>query len=137
MKTIKLISLLAAMFISANIMASNPNVKVLSNIENTSMGYTKVLTSYDEITSTPLQKVSYQYDNSDNILEKVVYKWSGKQGWVGSQKINYQYNAQNEPVSIVYTKWDNKAKSWSNKSEQMNYSYCDEGNVSVSVSDVK
>lgn len=133
MKTIKLLSLFACLFISVNILASEPDARILTNVENTENGSTKVVTSFDEHTSAPLQKISYQYDNNGNILEKVIYKWNDKSGWIGNQKLEYTYNSNNEPITVAFTKWDKKAGSWSEKSEVMTYTY-DNGEVSIAKS---
>lgn len=137
MKTTRFISVLVCLFISFNVMAikNSPNVKILSNIEKTDAGHTKVLTSYNETTSTPISQTSYKYDNQGNILEKTIYRWNGNGSWTGSQKLEYKYNDNSEPTIVILTKWDNKTQTWSEKSEQMNYTYGNEGGVYVSVAD--
>ena len=122
MKTMKFLSVLVCLFLSATAFSNNNSgVRLLTNIENTPTGKTKIVTSFDEDTSTPFQKNNYEYDLNGNVLEKSTYKWFTNEGWQGVQKTEYTYDSDNKLTSMKVTKWDDRRNDWSKKSQTVNY----------------
>jgi len=114
MKTI-IISVLMASLFFVNAYASNP-VKVLSNTTTTESGSVKEVISFAEDNSTPVHKALYYFDVTGELQVKVLYKWSDKDGWIGTKKYEYDYNTLGG-ASFTYTLWDKKTGTWSDKAE--------------------
>lgn len=115
MKAKNLLSLFIALFFTVGIYAGNPETITLSNIEQTETGYVKEFLSCDKDTNTPIAKTVYEYDGEDRLLEKAIYNWDAKDGWVGSKKYVYAYDENNRPVAPQIIKWNNKTKKWSDQ----------------------
>ncbi len=128
MKTNIFLSLLVAAFLfTVNAGASNPEKKVLNNVETTELGDVKEMISLNKDTSEPETKVVYYYNPAGELQKKIMYKWSAKKGWTGYRKYDYVYNDKGLVSNMIYTEWDKKAETWSNKSVQHIHVYDDNG----------
>lgn len=104
MKARILTSVLVAVFAVSTVFAGNPKTNVYKNTEYRDNGYAKEYITVDN-EMKPSIKTVYDYTDNDNLLEKSVYKWDSKKGWVSLQKYTYEYDEKGEVINLVYAEY--------------------------------
>lgn len=134
MKAKVLFSFLVSVFFVVGVYAKAPETTTFSNIQNTENGSLKEFTTFKTNTSEPVQKSTYKYDLTGNILEKVVYVWTADKGWLGSQKLEYTYGEEypDKPKTLSFREWNKQKSDWSEKQKVIMYSYNEDGSTSIS-----
>lgn len=108
---------LALVFISFNLIAGDGFTKEVklteSKLEETVI--------YDEKTNEPVRKCVCQFNDNDQIVEKIIYQLNRYDNWVPSHKFAMTYSTAKTrtPCTVEYTKWDPTREKWEMYSKDM------------------
>lgn len=128
MKT-KIFCLVTALcLISVYSFSQNAKVNIFQNHSNNEKGITKEFTEFESNTAKPLSKKIYVYNAKGKRTEEVIYKWDKRKGWVGTKMYTYIYTGD-KLTTLIYKKRDKQTGKWSNRSENMVYTYDNNGKL--------
>lgn len=120
-----------AMILVSSIMSVSAQNIVYTNTSKTDAETVKECIAYNSDEACPETKTIYTYNDSGDIVSKVIYKWSNSE-WQVKSKSEFSYEDSKLSV-IAHTKWDNKTKNWSDESQYTNYLYDNNGDFLTSI----
>jgi len=126
---------LAAIFSVGNIstIVASDDKDLYSNTEVDPETNTSTTTFYrtSKSMNTVLEKqIVVKHDENNNPVEKTIYKWSQvSKKWIPVQKQSFEYNSLNLMASSNLTRWDAKKNDWEKKTQYVEYTYSDNGEM--------
>lgn len=114
MKT-RLILSLALIFISVNLIAED-GIKTVKNLVENKVEETII---YNEKTKEPIKKADCYINSSNQVTDKVVYKWDRRLEWIPVRKFTMMYETEGckTPCSVSSIAWDSRRGEWDKSSK--------------------
>lgn len=121
---------LAMILVSSVISVSAQNV-IYTNTSKTDVETVKECIAYNSDEDRPETKTVYTYNESGDVVSKVISKWIDGE-WQTKSKSEFDYDGA-KLSAITHTKWDNNTCNWAEESQYTNYFYDNNGDFLTAI----